>query len=249
VQLIRRRLASNDTGPTTRDPLVAVPKSVTLVPNMGTASPAGTGSDRVAEALFGKTRRRLLALFFGQPHQTFYLRQIARETGTGIGPVQRELQRLLGAGLITRTDVGSQSHYAANQDSPVYPDLQSLVTRTAGIADVVREALARPAARGGIRVAFIYGSVAARRQSAQSDVDLMVVGDVSTIQLLPTLRKAQERLGREINPTVYREREFREKARSRGHLIARVLLQPRIMVIGSHDDLEKLVAKPLARRA
>jgi predicted nucleotidyltransferase len=214
---------------------------------MGTASSKSAGRDRIAEALFGHTRRQVLALFFGRPHEAFYLRQMVRETGAGLGAVQREVKRLLNAGLITRVHAGSQIHYSANRDSPVYGELHSLLTKTAGIADILRKALMTSPGRKWIRSAFIYGSVAAGRQSSRSDIDLMVVGDTATVDLLPKLRKAQDRLGREINPTVYDEIEFREKARAGTGLIARILAQPRIMLIGTADDLEKLVGKPLDR--
>src|SRR5688572_24054472 len=105
---------------------------------MVTAVSRPAGRDRIAEALFGRTRRQLLALFFGRPHQAFYLREIERETGAGIGAVQREVKRLLEAGLIVRVVANSKIHYSANRNSPVYPELHSLLTKTAGIADVLR---------------------------------------------------------------------------------------------------------------
>lgn len=207
----------------------------------------GVSSDRVAEALFGQTRRQLLNLFFGRPGQAFYLRQIVRETGAGTGSVQREIKRLLGAGLLTRVPAGNQVHYSANRASPVYQDLQSLIAKTGGIADVLRDALTRMRRRKRIKLAFLYGSVAAGKQASDSDIDLMIVGDIELVDLLPMLKETQARLGREINPTIYDAREFSEKAQSRGHLVARVLSSARIMIIGTDDDLEKLAGKPLAR--
>jgi predicted nucleotidyltransferase len=206
-------------------------------------------SDRVAEALFGSTRRQVLALFFGRPMQAFYLRQIVRETGAGVGSVQRELRRLLSAGLVTRVKAGNQVHYTVNRGSPVFPELQSLITKTVGIGDVLLDSLSQLRKRKFIKVAFVYGSVAAGKHSAQSDVDLMIVGDIDLADLLPMLRGAQEHLGREINPTVYDAKEFREKARMGGNLVSRVLSAPRIIVVGTDDDLEKLVGQPPASHA
>jgi predicted nucleotidyltransferase len=216
---------------------------------MGTPATAPTAPDRLAEALFGKTRRELLALFFARPHQSYYLRQIARETGAGIGSVQRELARLLDAGLLTRSMIGTQAHYAANRAVPVYNELRALLTKTIGVASVIRNALLRSPAKRSIKIAFIYGSLATGRQSASSDIDLMVIGNTATVDLLPELRKAQLKLGREINPTVYDAGELREKARSGGKFVARVLREPRIMVLGTDNDIEAVVGKPLGRRA
>lgn len=216
---------------------------VTVVTNMG------TGTDRVAEALFGKTKRQILALFFGRPHQTFYLRQIERETQTGIGAVQREVKKLVDAGLLMRVESSDQILYSANRESPVYGELSSLLTKTAGIADVLRKVLKRHAKAGDIDVAFIYGSVASGRATAASDIDVFLVGDAMLAQLLPAVRRAQVDLGREINPTVMDRHEFAANASAGKGLVSRVLQKPRIMIIGTDDELEELAGKPLDRRA
>jgi predicted nucleotidyltransferase len=205
------------------------------------------GRDRIAEALFGQTRRQLLALFFGRPQQAFYVREVARETGAGIGAVQRELKRLHAAGLIDREASGSNVHYRANRDSPVFDELHALLTKTAGIGDIIRKALRSSRVRKEIDVAFIYGSVAKGHQAGQSDIDLMIIGDASLVELLPAIRKAQDRLAREINPTVYDRYDLQERALTGDSFITRVLKQPRIMVIGTDDELERLAGKPLAR--
>lgn len=216
---------------------------------MGTRRSGAEGTDRIAAALFGRTKREILALFFSRPHHELYLRQLVRETRAGIGAVQRELKKLVAAGLLVRTESGDQIRYSANAGSPVYGELQSLMTKTAGIADVLRRALRPLAKRHHIEVAFIYGSVAEGRQSAASDIDLMVVGDLMLAQLLPAVRKAQAKLGREINPTVFDRIEFASNATAGSGLVARVLEKPRIMVIGSDHDLESVAEKPLDRRA
>ena len=133
-------------------------------------------TDRIAEALFGKTKRNVLALLFGRPESAFYLREIARETGAGTGAVQRELAVLAQAGLIRRTRQGQHVYFSADPESPVFDEMRSLLAKTAGIADVVRVGLAEFAQRGRIDIAFIHGSVAAGRHTSASDIDLIVVG-------------------------------------------------------------------------
>lgn len=197
-----------------------------------------TAQDSIAEALFGKTRRRVLALLFGRSHEAFYLRQISRKTGVAVGAVQRELARLTLAGLITRTPEGSQVYFRANPHSPVYDELQRLMVKTAGIADALRSTLV---SSKKIDVAFIYGSVAKGSHSTYSDIDIMIIGEVSLSELLPLLGLAQERLAREINPTIYTPEEFRSKRGGRRHLVSRVLEEQKIFIIGTDDDLKKLV--------
>jgi uncharacterized protein len=208
-----------------------------------------TRNDGIAEALFGRSRRAILALLFGQSGQSFYLRQIAGLTGLAVGSVQRELANLVGAGLVDREARGTQVYFRANTRSPVYPELVSLVTKTAGVADVLRRALADFAEKKTIVAAFIYGSVAAGKQTSASDIDLMVVGPVKLKALVPVLRKAQDQLGREVNPTVYPAEEFRARLRAGEHFLGRVVRQPKLMLVGSEDELEDLAGEPLGSRA
>jgi len=200
--------------------------------------------DSIAEALFGKTRRRVLTLLYGRPDKSFYLRQITRETRTGIGSVQRELKRLTGSGLVTRAPLGNQVHFRANQDSPVFQELHGLVNKTTGLADVVRGALMKLAEK--IHVAFVFGSVGKGSHSTYSDVDLLIVGDLGLRDVVPLLSPVQDQLGREVNPTVYRPEEFRSLSGNDNHFLRRVLREPRIFILGDEDELGRLAGKPLA---
>ena len=198
--------------------------------------------DAAADALFGRSRLAILTLLFGAGGQAFYLRQIAKLTGLAVGSVQRELARLVVAGLVERRAEGSQVYFRANQQSPIYPDLVGLMTKTSGVAGVLRAALAPMAKHGKIISAFIYGSMAMGEQRASSDVDLMVIGRVKLKELIPALRRAQEQLGREINPTIYQPEEFGQRLGAGEHFVSRVVRTPRIMLVGSEDELD-----PLAR--
>lgn len=204
-------------------------------------------TDEIASSLFGRTRRNILALLFGRPDEAFYLRQVARETGAGVGAVQRELAGLTRAGLITRTPRGIQVFFQADRSSPVFSEIKSLMEKTTGLADVVRSALAELDARGLVAFAFLYGSVATGTHGPSSDVDLMIIGDTKLLELIPAVREAQDRLGREINPTVYPVAELQDRLKARDHFISRVLERPKIMLIGTENELEKLAGESLAR--
>jgi len=161
---------------------------------------------QLASTLFGKARRAVMALTYGHPDESFHLRRIARFAGIGMGVVQRELQQLTQVGILRRTVSGRQVYYQANRDSPVFEELHGLVLKTAGVADVVRDALVAIGDR--VAVAFIYGSVARAGETRGSDVDVMVVGNASFTECVDALGPAQERLGREVNPTVYPPAEW-----------------------------------------
>jgi predicted nucleotidyltransferase len=199
-----------------------------------------TSTPSVSTALFGKTQRALLALFFNHPEQSFYLREIVRTAGVGQGAAQRELARWVDARLLIRTRRGNQVHYQANRSSPVYAELKALTVKTAGVADVLRDALEGLAGR--VEVAFVHGSVARGEERAESDVDVVVVGTVAFGEVVEAFQGAQEILGREVNPTVYPEREFRQKLRAGHHFLKTVAKAPKIFLMGDERELERMGA-------
>ncbi len=195
--------------------------------------PAGPG-----EVLFGVARRRVLALLFGHADEAYHLRQVVRETGLSAGGVHRELGQLAEAGIVTRRQQGRQVYFQANAASPIFAELKSLIVKTAGVADVLREALAPLAA--SISVAFVYGSVARGEERRASDVDLLVVGDASFAAVTQALAPAQRRLGREVNPTVYEPGEFRQKLAAGHHFLRSVTAREKLFLFGNEHDLRRL---------
>jgi len=221
--------------------LKAVPKRGTIVPEMSTFH----YGDSISQTLFGKTRRAVLSLLYSHVDDAFYLRQIVRTAGVGVGTVQRELKGLSNAGIIQRIVRGRQVYYQANPQSPVFEELKALVTKTVGIAAILKDALTPLAGR--IRIAAIYGSVALSKEHRSSDVDLLVVGKVTFAEIVSTLDQAQKRINREINPTVYAPREFRSKLLAGHHFLNTILGKPILFLIGDERELERLAEKRLAR--
>ena len=185
-----------------------------------------------------------MSLLYGHADESFYLRQIVRATGAGLGPVQRELKQLTAVGIIRRTVQGRQVYYQANPDSPIFKELKSLITKTAGVAEMLQNALATLSDR--ITIALVYGSVARGEENQRSDVDLLIVGDVAFSEVVKALRSAQETLGREINPTVYPVDEFHSRIAEEHYFIQDVLSDSKIFVIGDEHGLKRLVGERLA---
>jgi predicted nucleotidyltransferase len=188
--------------------------------------------------LFGKTRRAVLALLYGHPDESFYLRQIARATGAGMGALQRELKLLAGAGVIRRSEIGQQAFFKANADSPVFHELRNLIIKTFGVADVIRAALSPLADK--IQTAFIFGSMVSGEIKQGSDLDVMIIGKIEFAGVVAALSPAQETLAREINPSVYPPAEFRSKLAEGHHFLKTVLSAPKIFLIGNENELEEL---------
>jgi len=197
-----------------------------------------TGNKNLSSILFTKTRRVVLSLLYGHADECFYLRQIVRMTGAGLGPVQRELKQLTDTGIIRRFVQGHQVYFQANAESPIFSELKSLITKTAGVVETLQSALAPIADR--IITALVYGSIAKGEEDQRSDVDLLVVGDVTFAEAVKALRGAQETLGREINPTVYPVDEFRSRIAEGHYFIRDILDGSKIFVVGHEDDLRRL---------
>ena len=214
---------------------------------MSTTSAVHPSARDSSTILFGRTRRRVLGWLFGHPEERFYLRQIVRQTGSAQGAVQRELQKLAEAGILRRTVEGRHVYFQANRESPIFPELHMLLLKTAGIVDVVREALAPLADR--IRAAFVFGSAARGKLRSDSDVDVLVVGDVPFPAVADALAGAQARLGRDVNPTVYPPAEFQKKIRAGHHFLTTVLREPGLFVMGGPDELARLAAEPTRGRS
>ena len=196
----------------------------------------------ISSALFGKTRRALLTLFLTRSDQEFYLRQIAAEAHTGLGAVQRELSVLVKSGIVERKQKGNKIFYQANSKSPVFKELRSLLTKTAGAGEAVKKALWP--LKNRIEMAFLYGSAAEGAfRGADSDIDLMVIGKASFSNISARLRPAEELLEREINPTVYTVEEFRKKLLAKHHFISNVLKRSKVYLIGRERELAELGKK------
>jgi predicted nucleotidyltransferase len=209
----------------------------TIVLNMSTHQ-----SRQIAgRSLFGHTRSALLTTLFGHTDESFYLRQLVRAVGAGHGAVQRELKRLTDMGLIVRRPQGNQVLYRVNPESPIFREIKSLITKTVGIHDAIRSALAPLEAE--IQVAFVYGSVARQKERASSDIDLMVLGSAPFSEVVSALGPAQRVLGREINPTVFPISEFRSKLAAGNHFLRSVMKDKKLFVLGSEHELAKLAAK------
>ncbi len=222
-------------------PKMGTPATTPTKPRKTTAATAARTPARdkpkpgLAAALFSTTQQRVLGLLFGQPDRSFFANEIIALAGAGSGAVQRELARLEAAGLVTTSRVGNQKHFQAAPESPIYAELVGIISKTVGIAEPLRAALA-PFARK-IRVAFVYGSIAKGGDTAVSDIDVMIIGEkIAYPDLYTTIAATEVRLGRRINPTIYTPAELAKK-RGSNSFVDRVLSQPKIFLIGSESDL------------
>jgi predicted nucleotidyltransferase len=190
------------------------------------------------DILFGSYRKRVLSLLLLQPEASYYVRELARLTGTNAGTLHKELSRLAEAGLLLREQRGNQVLYQANRACPIFPELASLFRKTTGLVDVLADAL-HPLA-GQVELAFVFGSLARGEETTGSDVDLMLIGNASFGEVVKTLYPAQQTLQREINPAIYTQAELSKRLQAGEPFLREVLAKPKLFVIGTEHDLGKL---------
>ncbi|MBY6345883.1 transcriptional regulator [Providencia rettgeri] len=206
-----------------------------IKPNMGIKTTAASPRS-LSDALFSGTKQRVLGILYGQPDRSFYANELINLAASGSGAVQRELATLTNSGLVTVRTVGNQKHYQANAESPIFNELRSIIQKTVGLADPLREALQMMAGR--ITAAFVYGSVAKKTDTASSDIDLMVISDeLSYGELFMALEEVSNTLGRPVNPTILSREEFRQRIAKQESFLTRVIEQPKIWVVGESNDL------------
>jgi len=218
------------------------PEPGAIIPNMGVLKDSGevgytVSGSGIADALFNRVQQRVLGILFANTDRSFYSNEIVGMAESGTGAVFRELKRLAEAGIVTVEKIGRQKHYQANPACPVFNELRGLVLKTVGLVDVLHGALARVADE--VSAAFVYGSVAKGTDTADSDIDLLVVSDdLSYAQLYEALEGATRQLGRTVNPTVYTRAEFDQRRREENAFVTRMLEQPKLWILGNENALE-----------
>lgn len=193
-------------------------------------------STGLADALFTTTQQRVLGLLFGQPDRSFFATEIINLAAVGSGAVQRELARLEQSGLVTTKRIGTQKHYQANPDSPLFNELTSIARKTVGLAQPLREALEPFSSR--ITAAFVYGSIAKRSDTASSDIDLMIISDaLAYSDVYMVLNEVTQQLGRTINPSIFTRDEWTQGMAKQSAFFTRVWAQAKVWIVGGEHDL------------
>ena len=177
-----------------------------------------------------KARRRILARTLLTPDREFYLRELARATRLAPRTVQVELDRLVAGGILLERRSGNRRYLRANERHPFYHPLRELVAKGEGLVGVVRDALGTD----GIDFACIFGSIAAGTATAESDIDLLIVGDLGLREAVRRVAPLYERLGREINPIVWTNAEFQRRREAGDHFLTNLLAGPKLQVIGGY---------------
>jgi len=198
------------------------------------------------ESLLGsKLRAKVLGWLFTHPDERYFVRQLTTLVEEDSTNVSRELARLEKTGILISTTEGKQKYYQANRQSPLFNELHGLMLKTVGVADIIKKALEPRMA--DIKLAFIFGSVAKRAENRFSDIDLLVVGDITFGEVVDLISTAEGALNRELNPVVYTLSEFNKRLSENHYFISDILSGDKIFVVGDENELQSLVGKRLAK--
>ena len=165
----------------------------------------------VLHTIFPKVRAEVIRLLFSDASQEVHLRELVRASGLALRTLQTELSKLEKAELILSKRDGNRLYFRANTNHPIYPELHQLAVKTTGLVEQLRKALE---GLSGIEIAFVFGSTADESETADSDIDLLIIGNVGLRSLSPKLRPLSQTLNREINPYVSSSKSFRDKVKS-----------------------------------
>ena len=197
-------------------------------------------TDPILQALFtSQARVEVLKLFFLRSSRRHYMREISSLTDQPVRAIQRELARLEDAGLLISSVEGNRKYFQANRQSPVFSELRALMVKTAGIVDQLKKILQTRS--DAIHVAFIFGSFARGSETSASDIDLMIIGAITSRELSRLLKPLKEQLNREMNPVTIRAEEFQGNVKKGDSFTQSILEEPKIFLIGDADELQEMV--------
>jgi predicted nucleotidyltransferase len=198
------------------------------------------------DPLLSRPVQGILTVILLEREAPWYLSDLAKRLKRTPSTLQRPLDSLVNAGIVRRYSEGNRVYFERDRECPFLSELQGLLAKTVGLAEVLRESLRKFVKR--ISVAFVYGSVARSEETSRSDIDLLVVGNMTLADLAPALGRVEEQLGRPVNATIFSGEEFRDKLKRKNHFLRSVLAKEKIFVLGAEHELDELT-KPRAGRA
>lgn len=190
------------------------------------------------DALFGKTKKSVITTLFARPERNWHLRELARVTSTSPTMLGRELDLLAAAGLVCETSDGNRRKVWANPECPIFEELQGIARKTAGLADIVKDALINIP---DVQIAFIFGSVARGEERPNSDVDVCIIGNAPNRTIGEAMAKAEKVISRPVNAIVYNARELKEKISNANPFVSKMLATPKLFLVGDFHELERTI--------
>jgi len=185
------------------------------------------------EKLFtSRTRSKIITLFMLNPQEDMYVREITKKVQENVNSVRRELSNLEDMGLMVSRKRGNLKYYSINHDFPIYPELYMMVMKTEGVPHLLKDNIT---SLGQMELAFIYGSFASAQARPDSDLDILLVGNIDEDLLIQKLATLEKQLSREINYVLFSKEEYQERIKNNDSFIIHILQEPKILIIGDID--------------
>ena len=181
-----------------------------------------------------KTRKELFRLYFTNPDNEYYLRELERLLDIPVSMIRNELINLEKDGIFISRKKGNLIFYYLDKNYPLFDELKSIVSKTIGVQGLLKEILQK---LKGVEFAFIYGSFAKKEENAKSDIDVLIAGSIDESKLLSNVRGLEEAIKREINYTLFTKAEFKKKVKGRDSFILDVIKNPKIFLVGNKNEL------------
>ncbi len=155
-----------------------------------------------------KVTKKILEYFLLNPQHRHYINELAGILSLDPKNTYRSLVELEKKGILISEFVGKSRFFGLNKKYPLLSNYKKIFLSTAGIEYQLKKICQSLA---GIKEAYIFGSYAKGDMDAFSDIDVLVVGNHSSVELQRQLAKIQKEVGREINAASFSPKEFQDK--------------------------------------
>lgn len=183
-----------------------------------------------------KARRKILELFFHHPLENYYLRQVVREVDEEVNAVKRELDILTEEKVLNREKRLNKVFYTLNKNYYFYDEFLRIFTKTDQLALAVKKQLPKI---GKVKFIAVSAKFSKRQQIKEGEIYLLVVGTIVIPEMTGIIADEEKNFGREINYTAMTEDEFIFRKKNNDPFIWRFLRQPKIMLVGTEEELTK----------
>lgn len=190
--------------------------------------------DQLQDFMISRVRVKVMELFFTQPNELFFVREITRETHEEINAVRRELDRMLTSGLLKSENRGNRVYYYLNKYYTYYPELLRMVAKSTGLGEKLYKLRKK---LGTIRFIMFSGKFVHTDFTHRSEVDVLIIGDIVMAELDAVMKEQEAKIGREISYTVLADDEFEFRKQRRDPFLMEVLYGTRILIVGNEEEL------------
>jgi DNA-binding transcriptional ArsR family regulator len=184
--------------------------------------------------MISRVRVRIMELFFQQPQEMFFVREITRQTREEINAVRRELDRMLAAGILKSEERGNRLYYYLNKQYLYYPELMRMIAKSSGLGLKLFKLRRK---LGNVAYIMFSGPFVQKTAKRHDEVDILVIGEIVLAELEAVMKEEEQKIGHEINYTVLPLDEFEFRKQRRDPFLMEVLYGTRIMIVGSEEEL------------